>query len=120
MLAPIPARILRSSCTVDVCTGVDLYQAPTYTTYTVNRVHLQPSTEIRKDRTNTDQQLRAVLFVDAKLSTPFLDWGALLRSAHEAGGDMKVTVRDVEYTVLSVDELREASDQLHHFEVGCV
>ena len=120
MLSPIPARILRSTATVNVSTGVDLYQNQTYDTYTVHRVHLQPSTDIRKDRTNTDQQLRAVLFVDAKLSTPQLDWGALLRSAHEAGGDMRVTVRGVEYTVLSVEELREASDQLHHWEVGCV
>lgn len=120
MLSPIPARILRSTATVTVCTGTDMYQAPTYDTYTVKRVHLQPTTEIRKDRTNTDQQLRGVLFVDAKLSTPALDWGALLRAAHEAGGDVKITVRDVEYTVMTVDELREASDKLHHWEVGCV
>ena len=33
---------------------------------------------------------------------------------------MRVTVRGVEYTVLTVDELREASDQLHHYEMGCV
>ena len=120
MLSPIPARILRSTATVTVCTGVDMYQNQTFDTYTVNRVHLQPSSDIRKDRTNTEQQLRATLFVDAKLSTPHLDWGELLRAAHAAGGDMRVTVRGVEYTVLTVDELREASDQLHHYEMGCV
>lgn len=120
MLSPIPARILRSTATVTVCTGVDMYQNQTFDTYTVNRVHLQPSSDIRKDRTNTEQQLRATLFVDAKLSTPHLDWGELLRAAHAAGGDMRVTVRGVEYTVLIVDELREASDQLHHYEMGCV
>jgi hypothetical protein len=120
MLSPIPARILRSTATVEVCESVDMYQNQVYRTYTVSRVHLQPSSDIRKDRTNTEQQLRATLYVDAKLSTPHLDWGELLRDAHAAGGDMRVTVRGVVYTVLTVDELREASDQLHHWEVGCV
>lgn len=120
MLRPIPDKILRSTAEVRVCTGTDLYQNQTCDTYTVTRVHLQPTTEIRKTPTNTDQQLRAILFVDARHSRPVLDWGGLLRTAHEAGGDMRVTVRGVEYTVLTVDELREASDQLHHWEVGCV
>lgn len=119
MLRPIPDRILRSTATVKVCTGTDLYQNQTYETYTVQRVHLQPTTEIRKTTTNTDQQLRSILFVDARHSRPFLDWEGLLRRAHEAGGDMRVIVRGVEYTVLTVDALREASDQLHHWEIGC-
>lgn len=118
MLAPIPSRILRTTAEVDVCTGVDLYQNQTYAHYTVQHVHMQPTTEIRKDKTNTDQQLRSVLFVDARRSTPHLDWSALLESAHEAGGDMRVTVRGQTYTVMTVDALREADDQLHHWEIS--
>lgn len=120
MLPPIPDKILRSTATVSVCTGVDMYQNQTYTTYTVSRVHLQPTTEIRKTLTNTDQQLRSILFVDARRSTPKIDWEALLSSAHVNGGDMRVTVRGVEYTVLSVDALRDDTDCLHHWEVGLI
>lgn len=119
MLPPIPKKILRSTATVKVCTSVDTYQNQTYATYVVNNVHMQPTTEIRKTATNTDQQLMSMLFVDARRSTPLIDWDGLLRDAHEKGGDMRVIVRDVEYTVLTVDALRDSSDQLHHYEIGC-
>ncbi len=119
MLRPIPERILRSTALVRVCTGTDIYQNQTYEEYTVNRVHLQPTTEIRKTPDNTDQQLRSLLFVDARHSSPTLDWEGLLRSAHEIGGDMRITVRGVEYTVLGIDALRDDTDVLHHWEIGC-
>ena len=120
MLKPIPARILKSTATVKVCNGVDRYQNQTYTEYTVNKVHLQPTNEIRKTQDNTDITLRSILFVDAHTSTPALDWCALFQSAHVIPGDMRVTVRGVEYTVLSVDELRDDTDTLHHWEIGLV
>jgi hypothetical protein len=120
MLKPIPSRILRSTATVKVCDGVDMYQNQTYTEYTVNKVHLQPTNEIRKTQDNTDCVLRSILFVDARISTPFLDWFALLQAAHNIGGDIRVIVRGEEYTVLTVDALRDDSDRLHHFEVGLV
>lgn len=120
MLPPIPDKILRSTATVKVCTAIDMYQNQTYDTYTVERVHLQPTTEIRKSTTNTDQQLRAILFVDARHSQPALEWDALLITAHEIGGDMRVIVRGVEYTVLSVDALRDSSDRFHHWEIGMI
>ena len=120
MLKPIPSKILRSTATVKVCTGVDRYQNQRYTNYTVKRVHLQPTNEIRKTESNTDCTLRAILFVDYRTSTPALDWYALFRTAHDNAGDMRVTVRGVEYTVYSVDELRDDTDGLHHYEVGLV
>lgn len=120
MFRPIPSKILRSTATVKVCTGVDVYQNQTYDTYTVNKVHLQPTNEIRKTKDNTDIVLRSVLFVDARLSTPFIDWFTLLQTAHNNQGDMRVIVREEEYTVLTVDALRDDSDRLHHFEVGLV
>jgi len=120
MLKPIPARILKSTATVKVCTGVDMYQNQKYDEYTVKRVHLQPTNEIRKTQSNTDIVLRSILFVDARISTPLLDYCALFRSAHDIQGDMRIIVRNDEYTVFSVDELRDDEDRLHHYELGLV
>ena len=118
MLRPIPARILRSTATVKVCTGVDLYQNQTYTEYTVNRVHVQPTEKIIKTASNTDQQLTSILFVDVRRSVPALDWDALFQTAHDHGGDVLVIIRGVTYTVASVDGLRDDTDRLHHWEIG--
>ena len=118
MLRPIPAKILRSTATVSVCDYVNVYQNQHYQMYTVQRVHLQPTERIVKGPDNTDRQMVSLLFVDARISAPQLDWLALLREAHEHGGDMRVSVRGVEYTVLTVDELRDVTDQLHHWEIG--
>lgn len=120
MLKPIPAKILKSTATVKVCSGVDRYQNQTYTEYTVNRVHLQPTNEVKKAQSNTDCVLRSILFVDARTSKPALDWRALFESAHAIAGDMRVIVRGVEYTVFSVDALRDDTDNLHHYEVGLI
>ena len=120
MLKPIPSRILKSTATVKVCSGVDRYQNQTYTEYTVNKVHLQPTNEIRKTQDNTDIVLRSILFVDAHTSTPLLDWCALLQTAHDNLGDMRVIVRGQTYTVMGVDELRDDTDNLHHWEVSLV
>ena len=120
MLKPIPARILKTTATVKVCCGVDRYQNPEYTEYTVKRVHLQPTNEIRKTAENTDIVLRSILFVDARISQPNLDWCSLLQTAHGLRGDVRVIVRGVQYTAISVDELRDDSDRLHHWEVALV
>lgn len=119
MLAPIPSRILRSTALVKVCTAIDMYQNQTFgQQFTVNHVHLQPTERIIKTKDNTDQQLTSILFVDAKRSSPALDWHALFQSAHNIGGDVRVIVRGVEYTMMSVDGLRDDTDRLHHWEIG--
>lgn len=109
---------MRSTATVKACTGLDQYQNQTFTEYTVKNVHIQPTNEIRKTANNTDCTLRSILFVDRKHSKPTLDWWALFSAAHNMGGDVKVIVRGEEYTVFSVDELRDDTDQFHHWEVG--
>lgn len=108
---------MRSTATVKACTGLDRYQNQTFTEYTVNRVHLQPTNEIRKTADNTDCTLRSILFADKKHSTN-IDWWGLFNAAHAIGGDVKVIVRGEEYTVFSVDELRDDTDCLHHWEIG--
>ena len=117
MLRPIPARIMRSTATVKACTAIDEYQNQTYTEHTIYRVHIQPTNEIRKAANNTEQNLRSILFADKKHSTP-LDWWGIFQTAHDMGGDVKVIVRNVEYTVFSVDELRDDTDLFHHWEIG--
>jgi hypothetical protein len=67
---------------------------------------------------NTDLQLSSILFVDVRHSSPALDWQALLEQAHSRGGDMRVTVRGVTYTVAACDGLRDDSDRLHHWEIS--
>ena len=119
MLKPIPARILRSTALVKVCTGVDMYQNQVYgQQYTVNHVHLQPTERIVKTNTNTDQQLSSILFVDLRHSSPALNWAQLLKSAHDKGGDVRVIVRGFEYTVAMADLLRDDTDRPHHWEIS--
>ena len=117
-MRPIPARIMRSTATVKVGTGRDRYQNPTYTEYTVKNVHIQPTNEIRKTASNTDCALRSILFVDRRHSAPSLDWWGLFNTAHGMGLDVKVIVRGQEYTVQSVDELRDDTDLFHHYEIA--
>ena len=119
MLRPIPRRILRSTALRKVCTGTDAYKNQEYgQQYTVQHVHLQPTDRIVKTKDNTDHQLASVLFVDARHSSPVLSWQALLESAHKRGGDMRVTVRNTDYTVVTVDTLYDDTDRLHHWEIG--
>lgn len=120
MLKPIPSKILKTTATVKVCSGVDRYQNQTYTDYTVSKVHLQPTNEVRKTVDNTDCVLRSILFVDARISTPRLEWDTLLHQVHNMGGDIKVIVRNEEYTVMGVDALRDDTDELHHWEIALV
>lgn len=120
MLTPIPSRILRSTATVKACTGIDRYQNQTYTEYTIHKVHVQPTNEIRKTPTNTDCTLRSILFVDARKSTPFIDWNAIFTTAQQLAGDVRVIIDGIEYTVQSVDTLKDDTDILHHFEIGLV
>lgn len=120
MLQPIPARIMRSTATVRACVGTDRYQNPRYETYTVKHVHLQPTNEVKKTAQNTDCVLRSLLFVDKRHSTPDLDWEALFKTASGCAGSVKVEVRGIEYTVQTVDGLRDDSDKFHHWEIGLV
>lgn len=127
MLSPIPRRILRSSATFSVPAGFDRYQNPTApATYTVKNVHLQADNSTHKTVQNTEVTLRGILFIDARYSTPQLNYEALQEAAQAAGGVMTVTVQDRRgktsppYTVLVIDALSDDEDNLHHYELGLV
>lgn len=125
MLSTIPARILRDTLTLTVPTGFDRYQKPIDPkTYIVTRVHLQSDNSTRKTATNTEVTLRGILFVDARLSLPALDFWALQTEVQALGGQMTCTVTDRRggttgpYTIAVVDGLPDDEGNLHHWELG--
>ena len=127
MLSPIPRRILRDTLALTVPGGFDRYQNPTDpTVYTVQNVHLQADNSTHKTPQNTEVTLRGVLFVDARYSTPALDYWALQAAVQAAGGVMTCTVTDRRgnttgpYSVLVVDGLPDDEANLHHWELGLV
>ena len=126
MLTPIPSRILRDTAVFHIPTAIDGYQTPTDTVKTVKRVHLQSDNRTIKTGTNTEVTLRGVLFVDARLSFPALDFWALQTQAQNAGAQMTVTVTDRQgrstgpYTVQTIDGLPDDEDNLHHWELGLI
>ena len=120
MLQPIPKRLLTKTATVSVPTGVDSWQKPTYSATTVYYTHLQNTNELRKTKDNTEVVLRSILFIDAKISTPSLDYLALERSAESHNSDIKITIDSVDYKVMIVDAVPDDTGATHHYELGLV
>jgi len=126
-LAPIPARMLHDTVIFRVVTGMDAYQAKTYEEHIVQHVHLQGSSDTVKGPNDTEVQLRAVLFVDARKSTPALDLDALQAASLAAGDTMRAVVTDAsgktvgDYAVLIVDSLPDVpATRVHHWELSLV
>lgn len=127
MLSPIPRRILRDTATFSVPSGFDRYQNPLApTVYIVANVHIQADNSTHKTAQNTEVTLRGILFVDARYSTPPLDYEALQEATQKLGGVMTVTVTDRHggttgpFTVVVVDALPDDESNLHHWELGLV
>lgn len=127
MLRPIPARLLRDSLTLQVCTGVDVWQKPTWQEYAVTGVHVQNTNEVKKTTSNTEVVLRSVIFVDTVRSQPVLDYQALCDQSQAAGKPMRCTAQDAngnplgDFEILTVDPVPDVPDtRVHHIELGCV
>lgn len=127
MLAPIPARMLHDTVTFKVVSGMDRYQNKTYDEYTVNNVHLQSSNDVIKRANDTEVQLKGILFVDARRSTPILDLYALQQESLVNGDTMRAIVKDAsgaevgDYAVLIVDDLPNVpANTRHHWELGLI
>lgn len=124
MLTPIPARILRDTVTFSVPVGITGYQQPSTTTLTVQRVHLQSDNTTRRTATNQEVTLRGILYIDARLSFPALDYWSLQTGAQAAGAVMTCTVKDRRggvsgpYTVQTIDGLPDDEGNIHHWELG--
>ena len=106
---------------------MDKWQNPTWTDYTVARVHLQATNEVKRTRDNAEVVLRSVLWIDGRRSHPRLDWYALQKESEDNGRELRVVVSNVKgdiigtYTVKTVDALPDyPSDRIHHWELGMV
>lgn len=119
MLRPIPSRILKHNITINVCTGIDRYQNPTYESTAVSHVVMQPSNETRKTKDNTEVVLRGICFIDARLSSG-LDFDAMKNTSEANGHSMTLIFGEDTYTVLTVETLYDDTGMLHHTELGVV
>ena len=113
--------------TLNVCTGVDAWQKPTWQPYEVQNIHVQNTNETKKTADNTEVVLRAVVFVDTVRSTPALNYEALCQQSQAAGKPMRATVQDAngndlgDFEILTVDPVPDVPDtRVHHIELGCV
>lgn len=126
-LTPIPSRMLHDSAVFSVVTGMDRYQHKTYQEFRVSHVHLQGDINVIKAPNNTEVQLRGMLFVDGRRSTPALDFYALQNQSLAAGDSMRVQVYDAsgamvgDYAILTVDGLPDVpATRVHHWELGLI
>lgn len=126
-LAPIPARMLHDTVTFRVVTGMDRYQNKTYEEHTVRHVHFQGSNDTIKGASNTEVQLRGLLWVDERRSFPSLDLYALQEQSLLHGDTMRAVITDAsgarlgDFAVLIVDDLPDVpATRRHHWELGLV
>lgn len=121
MLKPIPRKILTHTITLKVCTGTDVWQNPTFTAQTIENVCMQPSNETLRSQSNTEVVLRALLFIDARRSTPAgINLEALKTASESAGAQMQVVFDGTTYTVRTVERMFDDTGAFHHTEVGLV
>lgn len=127
MLRPIPRALLVDIATIKVCTGLDMWQKPTFQEYTVSNVHIQNTNEVKKTKENTEVVLRSVLFIDGRLSQPVLDYDALAEQSQKAGAPLRCVVKNAaghtygDYEVITVDPLPNVpATRVHHIELGLV
>lgn len=126
-LAPIPGRMLHDKVIFYVLTYMDRYQNKVYTDYTVEHVHLQTTQTILKRPNDTEVQLRGILFVDERRSTPQLDLYELQKQSLEIGDTMRAVVFDASghevgnYAVVEVNDLPDVpATRRHHWELSLV
>lgn len=117
----LPYRILKHSATLQVCTGVDMWQAPTWTQTALGRICMQPTNETKKTKDNTEVVLAGLCFVDSTRSTPAgIDLDALQIQSEANGQPMTLLFNGSTYMVLTVDTLYNDTGELCHTELGLV
>ena len=124
-LSPIPSRMLHDSATFYVVKSIDRYQDKKYDTYEVAHVHLQNSSDVIKAPNDTEVQLKGILFVDGRRSTPVLNLYALQQASLAVGDTMRVDVKDASgalvgnFAVLIVDGAPDVpATRVHHWELS--
>ena len=126
-LAPIPSRMLHDKVVFHVAQYMDRYQNKVYEDYTVNNVHLQSVSDTLKRANDTEVQLKGILFIDGRKSTPQIDLYELQRRSLEIGDTIRATVYDAtdnvvdDFAVIEVDgEPDVPATRLHHWEVSLI
>lgn len=126
-LAPIPGSMLHDTAIFYVVDYMDRYQKKVYREITVKNVHLQSSNNVLKRANDTEVQLRGILFVDDRRSTPRIDLYALQKESLEKGDTMRVMVKDAsgnevgEYAIIEVDDLPDVpATRRHHWELSLI
>lgn len=126
MLRPIPSVMLKDTAIFHVPVSMDKYQEPIYEDIEVKNVHIQPTNATKKNISNEEVVLRAMLFIDGRKSTPNIDYLALQLAAEAVGANITVDVigctgESKTYTVETVDALPDVpATRVHHTEIGLV
>lgn len=119
MLRPIPANILTHTATLHECTGVDVWQNPTFKDTTLTRINVQPVHNTVMTKDNTEVALTSVAFIDARLSRPSgYDYQAAQDRSEASGAPLELIYNGRRYTVLTVDTLCDDTGAYHHTELG--
>lgn len=121
MLRPIPAKILTHTATLKQCTGVDVWEDPTYSDTTLSHICVQPAHETRMATNDTQVTLNSIAFIDARLSSPRgFDFQAAQDQSEANGQPLSLVYNGRQYTVISVDTLCDDTGAYHHTELGLV
>lgn len=119
MLRPIPAKILTHSATLKICTGIDVWENPSYRDVPLSHICVQPVHETRMDNTNTEVALTSMAFIDARLSSPAgFDFQAAQDESESKGAPMAFIYGGRHYVVLTIDVLCDDTGAYHHTELG--
>ena len=122
-LRSTPSVLLKQAVTLTVPKSLDRHgNVLNADVYTIKKVNVQATNEVRKTQENTEVVLRSLLIIDCKASNPpHLDIEALQRQAEGNGLYMTATIEGKTYTVLTVDAVDDVpATNIHHYELGLV
>lgn len=126
MLRPIPRKILTDTLILKRPTGFNVYQEAQYEIIRVKNVHVQSSNDIKMTATNTEVALKAIAYIDARTSTPQLNYSEIEYEAQRIGGTCKAEVEHTygvepgEYTIVTVEPIPDDNGLIHHYEIGLI
>ena len=107
-------------------TSFNVYQEAQYEETTVKHVHIQNANDIKFSTDNTEVTLSAIIYVDARISKPSLDYSKMEYEAERIGGTCKATIthrtgaESGEFTVKTVEAIPDDTGAIHHYEIGVV
>jgi len=121
MLDTIPSSILTHSATLRICTGVDVWENPSFQDVPLSRICVQPTHSTVMTKDNTEVGLNSTAFVDARLSVPAgYDFQAAQDTSEANGSPLHLIYNGRDYVVLLVDALCDDTGTYHHAELGLV